>query len=293
MILLICLSELRLVTKLNQKMVTKKPRKTRFKEYIFSKIRRKERSSGALRPYEKSRDKLLEKKHATIPGTSSGLRTHTDILLSCGFTFLEFLDFSTLNSLYELGLHARTEGPICSGSMVYWKKRVRKYIEKTKQEVKFAYANIDFFKQENIPYSCRTFEKCASYGSLELLKFLRRKGCPWSKWTFMYAARYGSLENLKWLKEEGCPWNEKILNTAAEEGSLRNLKWLREEGCSWDHATFMYAARCASLETLKWLREEGCPWDEWTFKAAVRGGSLKTLKWLRIRPFSPGAKRLC
>ncbi len=164
MILLICLSELRLVTKLNQKMVTKKPRKTRFKEYIFSKIRRKERSSGALRPYEKSRDKLLEKKHATMNSRSSALPTRTDILLSCGFTFLEFLDLWTLNSLYELGLKTRAFDPIRSGSLVYWKKRVRKYIEKTKQEVKFAYANIDFFKQENIPYSCRTFEKCASYG---------------------------------------------------------------------------------------------------------------------------------
>ena len=134
-------------------MVTKNPRKTRFKDFIVSKIRRS----------EKSRDKLLEKKHATMNSRSSALPTRTDILLSCGFTFLEFLDLWTLNSLYELGLKTRAFDPIRSGSLVYWKKRVRKYIEKTKQEVKFAYANIDFFKQENIPYSCRTFEKCASY----------------------------------------------------------------------------------------------------------------------------------
>ncbi len=93
---------------------------------------------------------FVTKKQRKTRSKKTTNRTHTDIILSCGFTFLEFLDLSTLNSLYDLDL--------------YWKKKVIKYINKTKQEVEFGYANIDFFKQENIPLFPSTVEKCAAYG---------------------------------------------------------------------------------------------------------------------------------
>jgi hypothetical protein len=47
----------------------------------------------------------------------------------------------------------------------------------------------------------------ASYGHLEVLKWVRENGCEWDMYVCYIAYKNRHLEILQWARKNGCPWN--------------------------------------------------------------------------------------
>jgi hypothetical protein len=61
------------------------------------------------------------------------------------------------------------------------------------------------------------------------MKQLRLTPFPWDTETCRNAATFGHLQLLKWLHEQGCPWNDETLACAARFGNIVLLEWLYQK----------------------------------------------------------------
>lgn len=156
----------------------------------------------------------------------------------------------------------------------------------------------------------------ASYGQLEVLKWLRSRDppCPWNTWTLWHASEEGHLDILKYAHENKCPRNliapcdgmqlvfsqavlgyrentdnsqSSLITPAAASfnGHLEIVQYLHQNGYPWFANTPAMAAKHGHLEIIKWVRsvDPPCPWDERTPLFATINGHLETLKWVRSR----------
>lgn len=122
------------------------------------------------------------------------------------------------------------------------------------------------------------------YGFLELLQATYRFGerkprCNTPE--LELAASYGQLELVKWLNEQGQPCNGvNALHEAAKNGHLETVQWLCDHGAAWSDYTVSLAIMSCRLDIVRLLRRRGCPWSVDTTKIAIRHGTLKILQWV-------------
>lgn len=78
------------------------------------------------------------------------------------------------------------------------------------------------------------FNVAATYGNLDIMKWLLENNCPWNEYTFRFAVKHGNLENIKWLYDNGCPFDSWAFNCALQSGNKTIIQWLKEHNCPID-----------------------------------------------------------
>lgn len=82
------------------------------------------------------------------------------------------------------------------------------------------------------------FSAAAEKGHLHIMRWLKDNDFPWSEKTFALASENGNLDNMKWLKENGCPLDTTAIIAALKNENLQNLRWLKQNGCPIDETEF-------------------------------------------------------
>ena len=115
--------------------------------------------------------------------------------------------------------------------------------------------------------------------SVALAIWSRDNGMPLAGRTFALAASYGRIDVLKYLKDSDCPWDSIGCSYAAARGYVDVLQWLRSNDYSWDALTCVYAARHNQLPALKFALDNGCPSSASVTRATAQHGHLAIFKF--------------
>ena len=127
----------------------------------------------------------------------------------------------------------------------------------------YGYLNIlKYLHNHEVPWNEKTCENAGRNGNLDCLKYAHKNGCPWNEYTCAHTAAYGHLDCLKYAHENGCPWDNETCVNAAASGRLDCLKYAHENGCPWYEDTCSAARFFGNLDCLKYAYENGCPWYE-------------------------------
>ena len=115
--------------------------------------------------------------------------------------------------------------------------------------------------------SAEVAEYAICYGSLECLRWACENGCGRSELDYLYAqsaASYGFLDILKYLRLNNFYWDELTMDQALHGGHLDCLKFAHENCCPW--STELFRARYQRVywtknhwDCMQYLIDTGCP----------------------------------
>jgi hypothetical protein len=122
-------------------------------------------------------------------------------------------------------------------------------------------------QQQLLELNCDAMHEAATYGHLQLCKWLRSAGCPWNGTACEAAARGGHLEVLQFLHESGCVWDDTSILYEAADVSI--LQYLWEQGLQ-QVATaaaqlsdvLSYTGSSNKLGIAQWVRQHGAEWPD-------------------------------
>lgn len=143
-------------------------------------------------------------------------------------------------------------------------KRLNTFICET--SAKHGFLNI--FKSAHSQNGCgcdlQTLERAALNGHSNIIKyaFTREPPCPMGKYILSNAATYGDLNMVKYLHGNGCALNPMAPISAAGRGHLEIVKYMHENKFPWDDSVAGWAALYGYLNIVKYIYENGCPYDE-------------------------------
>ena len=134
-------------------------------------------------------------------------------------------------------------------------------------------------RQADCPWSGDVLGNAVCYGSLECLRWARENGCekilPDSIYTFT-AASYGFLDVLKYLHQHNFFWNEDTMYHALNGGHLDCLKFAHQNGCP-SNSVLVDAERYHTefwsndhSDCVQYLRDAGCPQVKESISTVVR-----------------------
>lgn len=122
-------------------------------------------------------------------------------------------------------------------------------INNSLESLKYLYEN---FNDKQL-WGTTTTRYAASYGNIDILKYLHKNGCPWDWKTCKYAVETDCLECLEYAHKNGCLWNEDVMNTAIQYGSINCIKYLDLNNCPTEYNSVIVAARFGKVEVLKYI----------------------------------------
>jgi hypothetical protein len=100
----------------------------------------------------------------------------------------------------------------------------------------------------------------AERGNFEVLHFIHKHE-KISVVAFVGAASFGRVDVMKWLREHGYEPESSAMRAAARCGRKEVMEWLRSIGMPWDKGVCVAAASRRNIETLVWVLANGAQWD--------------------------------
>ena len=119
--------------------------------------------------------------------------------------------------------------------------------------------------------------------SLECIKYLYNSlgvDIKWDATTSKYAASYGNLEILKFLHENGCSWDWRTCKYAAETGELKCLEYAHSNGCECKENSSYAAIKNSNMGCLYYLEKNNCPFIYNSGEVAAKYNRLTCLKYI-------------
>jgi hypothetical protein len=129
----------------------------------------------------------------------------------------------------------------------------------------------------------RTINAAACQGNLEMVKYCVANECPINGWACASAASYGHLEILKYLREEAkAPWDSWTAYFAAQKSHLHILEYLVERKFDqYNEYACRNAAENGYLDCLQYLHETAkAPWDSEPVRKAHKNDQTECLQYL-------------
>ncbi|MDE2097656.1 MAG: hypothetical protein KGL39_10445 [Patescibacteria group bacterium] len=121
----------------------------------------------------------------------------------------------------------------------------------------------------------------ASYGRLEIIKWLKRRGYPVTPKTLSWAIRRNQPHIVEYLLTI-CPPGESVTAAAAETGDLKLLQHLIELNYPVSTNAAINAAGYGRLDVLRWLVENKYPLDRYVcYFGCNSPGTLEYLKTIQ------------
>lgn len=155
----------------------------------------------------------------------------------------------------------------CSGTAVLHKRAA-------------SFGSIDLLKymlQQKVPWDATATAAAAHLpceAGLPCLAYLLDRGCPVNASSYRAAVAGGNLSVLQWLHYRGAAWNSSVTAAAVESGHEACLQFLLEGGCPVSTAACHLAAETGNLDLLVRLREHNAPWN-----SSIVAVSMKNKHW--------------
>lgn len=141
------------------------------------------------------------------------------------------------------------------------------------------------------------FTSNASYGHINVLKWLYTIGCIITPDSQNQAAKYGHLGIIKWMADCGITPVNRLMTFAAESGNLELVIWLHQNECKWNNKAFAKAATFGHANLIEWAVNEGYLINDVSNieKLAAVNGRTSVLKWIQenSQPLSPKICDIC
>lgn len=133
-------------------------------------------------------------------------------------------------------------------------------------------------KLENLTDFNLFMEQAAVNGQIVIFKYFIKKGftCPYG---IMKAATFGQIEMVKYLTETGYYYSDDALEAAAVEGHLEVLKYLIEQG-NYRTTIVDKAASKGHAEVVKYLVKIGKGYSSAAFKSGYQQGNVEIVRCL-------------